>query len=331
MPELENASLEIRVSALVPAFNVENYIEECLDSITGQSITPDEVIIIDDGSDDKTLKLVESWANKTAIPTRVISQTNQGITKTRNRLLENASYELIAFLDSDDYWIKSHIEEMKNSFIHEPNLVCCFADATSFSESGIIIDSYLSRSNLDTLEYEQAQTLKILRERITESLIPGCFIHLNSAMFRRSMACEIGLFDESLPLSEDRDFFIRFSKYGEWGYYPKVHSYVRKHDSNSTGKKNRLSVLEMSVEVAEKIAQSENLLTTESEHNEAKRVLSKSLFNYRYSASKVGLRSYLRARKVHKFSNKLSWLLDFKSWIRALISSLSADGKNRSK
>ncbi|WP_336143534.1 MULTISPECIES: glycosyltransferase [unclassified Marinobacter] len=320
----------LRVSTLIAAFNVEKYIRECLESIDSQSSAPDEVIIINDGSSDNTLKLIEDWSKLTAIPATIISQENKGITKTRNRLLSLANYELIAFLDSDDYWEKHHIEKMRLAFHKHPNLVCVFSDASAFNKNGIAEKSYLSRSNLGCFRYEESGSLRLLQERITRSLIPGCFIHLNSAVFKKEDAENIGFFDEFLPLSEDRDFFIRLSINDGLAYYTDVHSFVRQHDSNSTGSKNRLSVLEKSVSVAKKIKNSKFILQTRLDHLEARRVLRRSLFNYRYTASTMGISSYIGAGALHDSWYKIVWILDIKSWLRASVASLRPTTKKGS-
>lgn len=320
----------LKVSALIAAFNVEKYIWECLGSIDSQTSVPDEVIIINDGSSDSTLKLITEWSKITAIPATIISQENSGITKTRNRLLSLANYELIAFLDSDDYWEKHHIEKMRLAFNNHPDLICVFSDASAFSKNGIEETSYLSRSNLSYFGYEESGSLRLLKERITRLLIPGCFIHLNSTVFKKEEAEKIGFFDELLSLSEDRDFFIRLSISNGMAYYPDVHSFVRQHDSNSTGSKNRLSVLEKSVSVAKKIKNSKYILQTKLDYLEAKRVLRRSLFNYRYTASTMGLSSYIRAGALHDFGYKVVWILDIKSWLRASVASLRPTTKKRS-
>jgi len=324
MPDHQESKPSRGVSVLIAAFNVENYITECLESVDNQTAAPDEIIIINDGSTDGTLLRILEWSSRTSIPSKVITQENRGITKTRNRLLKMANYELIAFLDSDDYWVSNHLEKMKAAFCENSNIVCCFSDASAFNDQELTVTSYLNRSNVIELEFKEKNSLRILTERITKELIPGCFIHLNSSIFLRESAVEIGLFDESLPLSEDRDFFIRLSNYGDWAYYPEVHSFIRQHESNSTGSKNKLSVLEKSVMVAKKILASENLLKTHEERKEAKRVLHNSMFNYRYTASKMGLSHYFATGKSHDSLNKLIWLTDFKSWLRASNASLSS-------
>lgn len=101
-----------KISIIVPAYNVENYIEQCLNSIVNQNMSGDlEVIIINDGSTDKTLSLCRKFVDKND-GWIIVDQKNGGISSARNRGLEIATGEYIAFLDSDDYFLKNVLEDM---------------------------------------------------------------------------------------------------------------------------------------------------------------------------------------------------------------------------
>lgn len=92
----------IKVSVIVPAYNVENYIEKCLDSLVNQTLQDIEIIVIDDGSIDRTLEKIKRYADKDS-RIKVINQTNQKQGAARNRGIEIAKGEYIGFVDSDDY------------------------------------------------------------------------------------------------------------------------------------------------------------------------------------------------------------------------------------
>lgn len=90
------------ISVIIPVYNVENYIEKCLNSIVNQTYNNLEIIIIDDGSTDNSIAIAEKIAeNDKRI--RIISQVNQGVSSARNLGLDNASGEYILFIDSDDW------------------------------------------------------------------------------------------------------------------------------------------------------------------------------------------------------------------------------------
>ena len=93
---------DIKVSIIVPAYNVEKYIEKCLESLVNQTLEDIEIIIVDDGSTDSTLEKINNFAN-TDSRIKVITQTNQKQGAARNRGIEIAQGEYIGFVDSDDY------------------------------------------------------------------------------------------------------------------------------------------------------------------------------------------------------------------------------------
>ncbi len=96
-----------KISVIVPAYNCENYIKRCIDSLIKQDYKFSEFIIIDDGSTDNTLQIIR---NSIEYDSRFIveSQTNSGVSETRNRGLQIATGEFVLFLDSDDYYLHAN-------------------------------------------------------------------------------------------------------------------------------------------------------------------------------------------------------------------------------
>ena len=94
--------MEIKVSVIVPVYNVEKYLRKCLDSIIGQTLKDIEIILVNDGSTDSSLSICEEYAEKDRRIT-VISKENAGPSHTRNTGLKTAKGEYISFVDSDDY------------------------------------------------------------------------------------------------------------------------------------------------------------------------------------------------------------------------------------
>lgn len=102
-----------KVSVIIPVYNVENYLKECLDSVINQTLKDIEIICIDDGSTDKSLDILKEYAKK---DTRfiVLTQENKGAAIARNKGLDIARGEYVIFLDSDDFFEKNFLEEMYN-------------------------------------------------------------------------------------------------------------------------------------------------------------------------------------------------------------------------
>lgn len=105
-------------SVVVPLYNKVNHIENTIKSILNQTFTDFEIIIINDGSTDKSEAVVSDF-NDDRI--RIYNQTNQGVSIARNFGIEKAKGKLIAFLDADDFWFPNHLEELANLYYAFPN------------------------------------------------------------------------------------------------------------------------------------------------------------------------------------------------------------------
>ncbi|WP_312540549.1 glycosyltransferase family 2 protein [Enterococcus sp.] len=99
------------ISVIIPAYNVEKYVKNCIDSIINQGFSDLEVIVINDGSSDGTLEILEKYNSNDNV--MVIDQANQGVSHSRNVGIELATKEYILFVDSDD-WIEPELCEIYN-------------------------------------------------------------------------------------------------------------------------------------------------------------------------------------------------------------------------
>lgn len=102
---------DLLVSVIVPVYNVEKYISECIQSIIGQSYKNLEIIIINDGSPDNSAQIINEYANKDK-RIRVIHQKNNGVASARNKGIDNATGDFIIFVDSDDYITSDHVSHL---------------------------------------------------------------------------------------------------------------------------------------------------------------------------------------------------------------------------
>lgn len=99
-----------KISVVIPLYNKAPHIIKAVDSVLAQSTQPDEVIVVDDGSTDGGAELLASRVEKYGV--RVIYQTNAGESSARNKGVEIASSDYIAFLDADDWWLPNHLETL---------------------------------------------------------------------------------------------------------------------------------------------------------------------------------------------------------------------------
>ena len=100
------------ISIIIPNYNKEKYIEKCVDSVLKQSYMPKEIIIVDDCSTDNSRRIIEKLAKENESIKLIYPKTNGGVSKARNLGLQNASYDYVTFIDSDDFYI--NVDKLKN-------------------------------------------------------------------------------------------------------------------------------------------------------------------------------------------------------------------------
>lgn len=109
MPAESTINKRPLVSVIIPAYNMENFVEECVESVLHSTYSPLEVVIVDDGSIDNTLKVLKELESKHD-NIRVLSQSNMGVSHSRNNAIEAANGELILPVDADDKIAPNYIE-----------------------------------------------------------------------------------------------------------------------------------------------------------------------------------------------------------------------------
>jgi glycosyltransferase involved in cell wall biosynthesis len=109
----------------MPAYNSEEYITLAIESVVNQTHSDWELIIVDDFSKDRTASIIGGYARKDPRIVFLQQQQNQGVAATRNRALEVAQGEYIAFLDSDDYWRSNKLERQLAFMAEKGALICC--------------------------------------------------------------------------------------------------------------------------------------------------------------------------------------------------------------
>lgn len=130
-----------RVFIIIPIYNVEPYLRECIDSVVNQTYTNIRVILVNDGSTDKSEEIAKEYLNDLRVI--LISKENGGQSSARNAGLKQAYCEgddndYILFLDSDDYIELNYVSLMIESFKKHPDSVISFGGCTSFNHNGIL-------------------------------------------------------------------------------------------------------------------------------------------------------------------------------------------------
>ena len=123
----------VKISVIIPVYNVEKYLKECLDSVINQTLKDIEIICVNDGSTDNSLNILENYAKKDN-RIIVISQKNKGLSGARNTGLKYCSGEYVSFIDSDDYVSKDLFELTYNNAISNNSDLVIFKIASLYTE-----------------------------------------------------------------------------------------------------------------------------------------------------------------------------------------------------
>lgn len=166
----------MKISVLIPAYNCSKTIRATLESVFAQTLQPEEVIVVNDGSTDETREILKSYAPRV----KVFSQANAGVAPTRNVLVAQAQHEMIAFLDSDDLWHPRYLETQRRIFELHPQASASFIGHTNFT--GIVDYSWESKWVDQALSLETFNGSEFLARHRTA---PGHFVLSFSCIPRR--------------------------------------------------------------------------------------------------------------------------------------------------
>ena len=208
-----------KVSVIIPNYNNGKYIKQCIDSVLMQDYNNLEIIVVDDGSTDNSLETLKNYQNKIVL----ISILHAGASAARNAGILASSGEVIAFLDSDDYWRHDKIRlQIELMFKEDLSLVYSGGIETSFEGKELKIHTPIYSGNCYQY-YVKYPTKSIISLPCSSSLI------------RKSNLAMCGIFDSTfMDFAEDWDFFRRFSKTGKVGFIDQSLVYYRRHDGNMT-------------------------------------------------------------------------------------------------
>ena len=114
----------IKVSIVVPVYNVENFIRDCLDSLVNQSFKDMEIIVVNDGTKDNSMQIVEEFADKDSRIV-IVNQENQGLSSARNTGMKYIHGEYVTFVDSDDWVNSEYIGNLYRAIIENNADIAC--------------------------------------------------------------------------------------------------------------------------------------------------------------------------------------------------------------
>jgi len=186
----------VKVSVIIPTYNRSSLLKIAIDSVLMQSYENYEIIVIDDGSNDTTAKLVNSYVS-TKI--RYFYQKNRGRSAARNLGIKMAHGEYVAFLDSDDMFLPPKLELQVHELDANPSIGLVYSYAKNIDEKGNCL-SYHFEGNLSGWVYP---ALLFIKNNV---------ITTPTVMVRAKVLAEVGEFDESMDVCEDLDLWRRIAR-----------------------------------------------------------------------------------------------------------------------
>lgn len=180
------------VSIIIPTYNRGWILKEAINSVLAQDFTDFELIVVDDGSTDKTQDILNTY-NEDIIALR---QNNQGVSAARNAGIASALGRFIAFLDSDDLWLPKKLSAQIDFFKSNRDALICQTDEI-WIRNGVRVNPKKRHKKFSGDLFKRSLSL--------------CLISPSAVMIKRSLFEEVGVFDETLPACEDYDLWLRIS------------------------------------------------------------------------------------------------------------------------
>lgn len=201
------------VSVIIPTYNTATYIGQAIESVLAQTHLPHEVIVIDDGSVDDTESVVKNFDGNI----RYMYQENHGPSHARNRGIEIATGNYVAFIDADDVWLPEHLSYHVDQFKKFENLD-------------------ISVGFTCELEFDKASNVDLQKAKKNSIL----HLSLCTSLIRKSVFDDVGFFDEDLIMGEDTDWFLKAKeKQKKIAISRELVSLYRRHADNCTNNKKK--------------------------------------------------------------------------------------------
>ena len=202
---LKTSSAPPKISVIMPTWNRVHVISDAVDSVLAQRFPPMELLVVDDGSDDGTLDLLETKYNSQIASgiIRVVKGVHMGVSAARNIGLHHAKGDLIAYLDSDNIWRPEYLQVMAATFVENPELMTAY--------SGLALND--RDKGVQRVRGQKYNRRFLLRQN---------YIDLNVFIHRRIVFEQLGGFDESLKRLVDWDLILRYTKLYEPIFLPFV-------------------------------------------------------------------------------------------------------------
>lgn len=191
------------LSVIIPNYNNEKFIRQCLDSVLSQTLQPDEIIIIDDCSKDNSVEIIKEYESQYPNIKGIYLKENGGVSHTRNVGILSATSEYITTLDGDDFYFNNQKLENEMKLLKEKGgNVLTYSKIVYCDE----FDNIIRYLDYKKSEYFEGNVhIALLTEKIRRTLMRDC-------VFPKQAIIDAGLYDETSCLFEDYDILIRLAE-----------------------------------------------------------------------------------------------------------------------
>lgn len=236
------------VSVIIPAYNVEHYVAETIESVLRQDYKNMEIIIIDDGATDSTPEIIQKYAEKDSRIV-IVTQKNKGLAGARNSGLEKALGEYICIFDADDIMLPDKISQQ-----------VAFLD--SHTEYDLVYsDAYHFIDGTQNIYFWHLPHLS--KNTYRDLIVFGNYVNPNTVLFRKSVYDRCGGFDQELRSAEDWEYWLNITYHGiRFGYLQKPLTLYRMRGNSLSA--DRVTMYKTAIDVMEKqkvLPQPDEILT----------------------------------------------------------------------
>ena len=229
------------ISIIVPIYNTEKYLHECLDSIINQNYTNFEVLLINDGSTDSSGTICQEYVERDS-RFRYIEKDNGGVASARNLGLERSSGAYITFIDSDD-WVEFNYLEVLYTALKENDTDVAISTYKRFAQDGVFYLRGYSKENDEFLNIGKRNRNSFLEILPKLGELDHSFYSISSKLIKREIIGNL-LFDEQVSYAEDLNFFFHLYLGVESVVYVRDYTYIyRTHDASTSQNFNELKAL----------------------------------------------------------------------------------------
>lgn len=210
------------ISIIVPVYNTEKYLDECIQSILNQTYSNFELLLINDGSSDRSGEICDKYALKDD-RIKVFHQKNAGVSAARNLGLEHAKGEWVTFVDSDDYIGQNYLLDFIKLEIYEDLI---YQNTIKFND--------FNKEKLYTFKNETMSIKKFIEDNMITS-----YGYVHSKFFKSKIIIDNNLrFDVELSFAEDSIFILSFLNYSNNIYFSEIANYYYRDTPNSLVKQS---------------------------------------------------------------------------------------------